>query len=59
MCFVGKIIFVNRNLGFGATEPSTHFFYKKLSSEMSTQFLSVSSTQFLRSFSSERDLCHF
>ena len=38
----------------------THFFfYKKLSSEMSTQFLSVSSTQFLRGFLSERDLRHF
>ena len=32
------------------------FFYKKLSSEMSTQFLSVSRTRFLRGFLSERDL---
>ena len=37
---------------------STHFFYKKLSSEMSTQFLSVSSTQFLSSFLFQRDLRH-
>ena len=33
----------------------THIFCYKLSSEISTQFLSVSSTQFLRGFLSERD----
>ena len=37
----------------------TFFFYKKLSSEMSTQFLSVLSTRFLRGFLTERDLRHF
>ena len=39
--------------------PIHTFFYKKLSSEMSTQFLSVLSTQFIRGFLSERDLRHF
>ena len=38
---------------------SLSFFYKKLSSEMITQFISVSSTQFLRGFLSERDLRQF
>ena len=35
------------------------WFYKTLSSEMSTQFLSVLSTRFLRGFLTERDLRHF
>ena len=35
------------------------FFYKKLSSETSTQFLSVLSTQFLSGFLSGRDLRNF
>ena len=39
---------------------TTHiFFYKKLSSETSTQFLSVLSTQFLSGFLSGRDLRNF
>ena len=34
----------------------TFFFYKKLSSEMNTQFLNVSSTRFSRGFFFQRDL---